>query len=81
MIKQFLANVGIVGISNLILLAEKILKFVAVMYVSRGNSVSQYPFTVGIHLDVILVSVMRFIAFLRPTCIGVLLRQLSMNII
>jgi len=46
-----------------------------------GNGVSHYQFTVGIHLDVILVSVMRFIAFLRPTCIGVLLRQLSMNII
>ena len=69
------------GISNLTLLTEKILKFVAVMYVSRGNGVIRYQFTVGIHLDVILVSVMRFIAFLRPTCIGVLLRQLSRNII
>ena len=46
------------------------------MDIGRGNGIIQYQLTVGIHLDVIFISVMLFVAFLRPTCIGVLLRQL-----
>jgi len=69
------------GISNLILLAEKFSNSSLSCTLAVGNGVIRYQFTVGIRLDVILVSVMRFIAFLRPTCIGVLLRQLSRNII
>ena len=72
---QFLTHVGTVSVCCLVLLAEEILKLVAIVYVGRGDDVIQNQLAVSIHLGVVFVAVMRFVAFFRPTGIDVLLRH------
>ena len=76
MVGDFFADIGTVRIYNFIFFGKEISEFVAVMHICGCGRIIRNDFAVGIYLDMILISVMRFVVFLSPTGIGVLLSKL-----
>lgn len=59
---------------NLLYFIEKHFNFIAVVYVGRRYCIIQNQLAFSINLNMILVTVMCFITFFRPTGIGIFLK-------
>lgn len=72
---DFFADIGAFRVNDSIILVNNIGIFIAVMHICRYGRIIRADFTVSIYLDMIFIPAMRFIVFLRPTSIGVLLDE------
>ena len=66
MVGDFFADIGTVRIYNFVFFGKKIGEFVAVMDICGCGRIIRDDLAVGINLDMILISVMRFVVFLCP---------------
>ena len=71
---EFLSCISTVGITYFIFFIEKHFKFIAVVYVGRRYCIIQNQLAFSINLNMILVTVMCFFTFFRPTGIGIFLK-------
>ena len=75
MVGDIFADIGAVCINNFVFFGKKISELVAVMDICGRSGVIRDDLAVSVYLDMILISVMRFVVFLCPTGIRVLLRK------
>ena len=76
--KDAFPKVGTVCIKDIVCIIHKVGQYLTVMDIGACYRVTRNELALCIGLYMVLVSVMQFVAFLRPTSIGVLLAQLAL---